>query len=59
MRMMREAHHIRLREMAGLVGMSPSLLSRIESGERAAGAELADRICQDIASLPAPTEEAS
>lgn len=59
MRMMREAHHVGLREMAGLVGISPSHLSRIESGERAAGADLTDRICQVIARLPAPTEEAS
>lgn len=54
MRMMREAHHITLRDMAGRVGISASHLSRIESGERAAGEELTDRICQVIADMPAP-----
>lgn len=51
--MMREAHHIGLRELASLVGISPSHLSRIEGGERAAGGELTDRICAVIANLPA------
>lgn len=53
LRMMREAHHIGLRELASLVGISPSHLSRIEGGERAAGGELTDRICAVIANLPA------
>lgn len=54
LRMMREAHDVGLRELAGLVGISPSHLSRVESGERGAGAELTDRICRVIAELPAP-----
>jgi transcriptional regulator with XRE-family HTH domain len=54
MRMMREAHGVGLREMAGLVGISPSHLSRVESGERAAGASLTDRICKVVVELPAP-----
>lgn len=54
MRMMREAHHIGLREMAGLVGISPSHLSRIESGQRAAGDDLTKRITDIIGELPAP-----
>lgn len=53
LRMMREAHGIGLRELAGLVGISPSHLSRVESGERAASAELMDRICTAVAELPA------
>lgn len=52
LRMMREAHRVGLRELAGLVGISPSHLSRVESGERGAGADLTDRICSVIAELP-------
>lgn len=56
LRMMREAHRVGLREMAAKVGVSPSHLSRVESGERAAGADLTHRLCSVIAELPAPTE---
>jgi transcriptional regulator with XRE-family HTH domain len=59
MRMMRQAHRVGLREMAGLVGISPSHLSRVEKGERAAGPELTDRICQVIAELPSPSRESA
>lgn len=52
--MMREAHHVGLREMARTVGISPSHLSRVESGERAAGPDLMDRLCDVIAQLPPP-----
>jgi transcriptional regulator with XRE-family HTH domain len=57
--MMREAHQVGLREMAGLVGISPTHLSRVERGERIAGADLTDRICLVIAELPAPEQSAS
>lgn len=52
--MMREAHEEGLRELAAKVGVSPSHLSRVESGERAASVDLIDRICAVIAELPAP-----
>jgi transcriptional regulator with XRE-family HTH domain len=55
-RMMRQAHGVGLREMAVLVGVSPSHLSRVESGERAAGADLKDRLFDALATLPAPRE---
>lgn len=51
--MMRETHGVGLREMAALVGVSASHLSRIESGERPATADLTDRLCSVIAELPA------
>jgi len=54
LRMMREAHGVKLRELAEMVGISPSHLSRVESGERAAGVDLTDRICLAIANLPVP-----
>lgn len=57
--MMREAHRVGLRELAGRVGISPSHLSRVESGERAAGADLTDRICAVIAELPEPSKESA
>jgi len=57
--MMREAHRVGLREMAGLVGISPTHLSRVERGERVAGSDLTDRICSVIAELPAPERSAS
>lgn len=58
MRMMREAHSIRLTHLAKQVGISASHLSRVESGERAASPELTDRICKAIAELPAPERSA-
>jgi len=58
LRMMREAHNVGLREMARLVGISPSHLSRVESGERSAGEDLTNRICDVIAELPAPERSA-
>jgi len=51
-RMMREAHRVTGRELAGIVGISPSHLSRVENGERAAGPELTERLCEVIANLP-------
>jgi len=45
--------------MAGLVGISPTHLSRVERGERVAGSDLTDRICLVIAELPAPERSAS
>ena len=59
LRMMRETHHVGLREMAELVGISPSHLSRVEKGERAAGEELTERLCYVIAHLASPIQEAS
>lgn len=53
LKMMREAHHVGLRELAALVGVSPSHLSRVERGERSAGDSLTARICDAIATLPA------
>jgi transcriptional regulator with XRE-family HTH domain len=52
-KMMRSAHGVGLRELAALVDISPSHLSRIESGERAPSAELYQRIVDAIAELPA------
>lgn len=52
--MMRQAHKVNLREMAERVGISASHLSRVESGERPASADLTARICDEIAKLPAP-----
>ena len=43
--MMRETHQLTQGELAQLVGISKSHLSRVESGERPAGADLIDRIC--------------
>lgn len=56
--MMREAHNVKLTALAEMVGISPSHLSRVESGERAAGPDLTDRICSVIAELPAPEKSA-
>lgn len=53
-RMMREAHHVRQSELAAMVGVHKSHLSRIESGEREASADLHERINKAIESLPAP-----
>jgi len=52
LRMMRETHKVGLREMAALVGVSASHLSRVESGERPATGDLTARLCEVIASLP-------
>lgn len=54
LRMMRKAHGVNLRDMAERVGISASHLSRVESGERPASPGLTDRICDEIAKLPAP-----
>ena len=54
--MMRETHGVGLREMASIVDISPSHLSRVESGERPATADLTKRLCDAIASLEAPKE---
>lgn len=58
LRMMREAHDVGLRELAGMVGITAGHLSRIESGERRATADVMQRICDTIAELP-PSERAS
>lgn len=52
--MMREAHGVGLRELAAMVQVSPSHLSRVESGERAAGPDLYERIVDTFGTLPAP-----
>jgi transcriptional regulator with XRE-family HTH domain len=51
-RMLREAHGVSLRSLAAMVDVSPSHLSRVEQGERAAGPSLDRRIVEAIASLP-------
>jgi len=51
-RMMREAHRVTGQELAGIVGISPSHLSRVETGTRKASAELSERLCDVIANLP-------
>lgn len=51
-RMMREVHGLTQGDLAQMVGISKSHLSRVESGERPAGADLTDRICTAIAQLP-------
>lgn len=56
--MMRKTHGVNLRDLAALVGISASHLSRVESGERPASQGLVDRICDALATLP-PKEEAS
>lgn len=57
LRMMREAHGVGVRDLAAMVGISPSHLSRVETGERAATPDLMNRICDAIADLPAPGAE--
>lgn len=52
--MMREAHGVGLRDLAAMVGVSPSHLSRVESGERSASPELYERVVDTFATLPAP-----
>lgn len=51
-RMMREAHNLGLRELAAMVGVSPSHLSRVEQGERSASPELYQRVIDTFAALP-------
>lgn len=58
LRMMREAHHASLRDVAAAAGVSPSHLSRVESGERPATADLTARLCAVIAELPTARESA-
>jgi transcriptional regulator with XRE-family HTH domain len=58
LRMMREAHHTSLRDLAARAGVSPSHLSRVESGERPATADLTARLCAVIADLPTAQESA-
>ena len=52
LRMMREAHGLSLRTFADLVGVSPSHLSRVESGYRLATDSLTRRIGAALAELP-------
>jgi transcriptional regulator with XRE-family HTH domain len=52
--MMRQTHEVSLRQMAKIVGISPSHLSRVEKGKRSVTPTMADRICTAIASLPVP-----
>lgn len=52
LKMMREAHGATLRDVAAPAGVSVSHLSRVESGERPATADLTARICDVIANLP-------
>lgn len=56
LRMMREAHGVSLRAFSAVVGVSPSHLSRVESGTRGATANLTQRICHALAELPAPAQ---
>jgi transcriptional regulator with XRE-family HTH domain len=58
LRMMRETHRVSLRDLAATVGISASHLSRVESGERPATADLTERLCAAIAGLPAARESA-
>lgn len=51
--MLRVAHGLGLRELAAKVDCSASHLSRVESGQRAAGPELTQRLVDVIAELPA------
>jgi transcriptional regulator with XRE-family HTH domain len=57
-RMMRKAHGVGLRELAAMVDVSPSHLSRVESGARVMSPELHERINEAIASLPVPEKTA-
>lgn len=59
LRMMRDAHGASLRDVASRAGISPSHLSRVESGERPMTAELTQRLCDVIAELPPPTKAVS
>lgn len=60
LRMMRNEHRVSLRELAALVGISASHLSRVESGERPVSPSLVERVCDAIATLPvAETKESA
>lgn len=59
LRMMRKAHGASLRDIAAAAGVSPSHLSRVESGERPATGDLTARLCDVIANLPAPAQESA
>jgi transcriptional regulator with XRE-family HTH domain len=52
--MIRQVHGVSLRRLAKIIGISPSHLSRIEQGQRHVDRDLALRICQALAALPAP-----
>jgi DNA-binding Xre family transcriptional regulator len=58
LRMIRKTHRASLREVGALVGISASHLSRVESGERPATPDLLARICDALATLPAPEDVA-
>ncbi|URN11300.1 helix-turn-helix domain-containing protein [Streptomyces radiopugnans] len=44
----REARGMRLRQLADLVGIAPSFLSRIESGQRGARGRTLHRIAEEL-----------
>lgn len=52
LRRMRESHGVSLRSCATMVGVSPSHLSRVESGYRLATPSLTQRINAALAGLP-------
>jgi transcriptional regulator with XRE-family HTH domain len=54
--MLRKTHGVSLSALAGMVGVTPGHLSRVESGERAASPGLDKRITEALAAL---TEQAS
>lgn len=51
---MRLTHQISLRRLAGIVGVSPAHLSRVERGQRDMTVDLYGRITTALATLPAP-----
>lgn len=51
-RMLRKTHGINQRDLAALVGITTSHLSRVETGERPASPGLMTRIVAALASLP-------
>lgn len=57
--MMREAHGVGVRELAAMVAISPSHLSRVEAGDRNMSLDTIERICDVIAQLPAPEQQAA
>jgi DNA-binding Xre family transcriptional regulator len=58
LRMIRNTHGVGLRQVAKMVGISASHLSRVESGERPATPDLMNRICDALATLPVPEDVA-